>query len=121
MKKRIFFIIILIGFLFLLPIPEYVELNDLIIVESIEIICKEKQYEINLKEIIPKKEDNSIEYHYQEYSSKGTSIREAKKNLEKNHTKKFYYQSSKKIITNCSNIEKISNLFSIKKRKIKNS
>ncbi len=113
---------LIIGILLLLPtliinIPEYKELNNLVIVKEIEVKCNDKKYNVKLKEIIPEKEDNGIKYKYKDYEETGTSLKEIKKELEKNTNKKFYYRRTNYLITNCSNEEDILKTFNIKKKK----
>ena len=105
--------------LILLPIPKYVELNHLILIQSGKIYCTEEQYKITLKEIIPKKEDNGIKYLYKNYQETGTSLKDMKQNLEEKEKKKFYYHGIKTLTTNCQNPKEISDIFQIPIKKIK--
>lgn len=81
MKKILILIIIIIGTYLLLDIPKYIELNDLKIIDRITINCDN----IILREIIPVKDDNSIEYKYKYYNK---------------ISNKFYYKKAK-IINKC--------------------
>ena len=98
-------------------IPEYKELNNLIIVKEIEVKCKDNEYNVKLKEVIPEKEDNGIEYKYKDYKEKGTNLKEIKTSLEKNTYKKFYYKRTNYLITNCNNEKDIMKTFNIKRKK----
>ena len=119
MKKKLIILVILFFFLYLLPIPEYVELNHLAFIRSMDIVCKNNdEYEITLKEIIPKKQDNSIEYDYKNYTEVGNSIETVKKKLEENSSKKMYYERINKITTNCSDVDSILATFSLSKKHI---
>ena len=81
MKKILILIIIIIGTYLLLDIPKYIELNDLKIIDRITINCDN----IILREIIPVKDDNSIEYKYKYYNKINNN---------------FYYKKAK-IINKC--------------------
>ena len=93
-------------FLFFFPIPDYVELNQLILIESIEITCKDNEYFVVLKEILPKKEDNAIIYEYKEYQGKVKDIKDIKKKMEENYSYKFYYNKAHRKVINCSKIKR---------------
>lgn len=85
--------LLIIGFIIIssliIKIPEYRELNNLKIIESVGLDCVNNK--IYLKEIIPIKEDNGIKYEYIIYTS-SNSI-----------NNKFYLNNTKYIITNCDN------------------
>ena len=117
MKTKLLIFILTFIILIIIPIPNYVELNQLVLLDSITVTCSSKNYEISVKEIIPKKEDNGIKYDYKTYKASGGNLLSAKKVLEKDISKKIYYQGIKKITTNCSNTEEIFTTFSIKKTK----
>ena len=93
--RKYFLLLLLIPLLFI-KIPKYIELNDLMIIKSIEINCENKT--INLKEIIPTKEDNSIEYKYKTHKYNYNNINEINKII---NNKKFYIKYSKYIIKGC--------------------
>ena len=118
MKKNILFIICLI-ILFLLPTPPYKELNHLILIHSLQINCKEKEYELILKEIIPMKEDNGIQYKYKTYQKIGANLSTMKKEIEEKEKKRFYYKGVKQITTNCPNPKEILSTFQISPKKVK--
>ena len=82
-KIVLFFLGILI--LSFIPNSDYIELNHLQIIQSLEVQCTNLEYFISLKEIIPLKENNSVEYHYKDFSMKGKSILLLKKKFDKNH------------------------------------
>ena len=100
-------------FLVLVPIPEYKELNHLILVNKIKIICTNNNINGTIFEIIPIKEDNGVKYKEKKYYTKGESLEELKINLENQTSDKFYYKSIKKIKTNC-NRKEIEKTFHIK-------
>ena len=65
--KKILLITIIILELLIIDIPNYVELNNLAIIEEITIIKTKDTYKIELKEIIPLKKDQGINYNYKYY------------------------------------------------------
>ena len=113
MKKIIIQVFIISIFLVLVPIPKYKELNHLILVNKIKIICTNNNINGTIFEIIPIKEDNGVENKEKKYYTKGKSLEELRMNLEKQTNNKFYYKSIKKIKTNC-NIKEIEKTFHIK-------
>ena len=116
MKRKISFYLISILILYILPKPEYRELNSLGIVHSIHIQCIEEEYKIELEEIIPQKENNSIVFQYKKYRITEKEIQNTKKDLEKKYHKKFYYKGMKNFTTNCDQKTDILSYF--KKNKI---
>lgn len=117
MKKIILLILILITLLSL-KIPPYIELNDLIIIETI-IIKKDKNiYNVYLKEIIPKKDNNSIIYEYKYYDSKNNNIIKAIESIQTKTDKKIYISKTKTLITNISNTDKLKKELNIKPNSI---
>lgn len=66
MKKTILIIILLFIISIFIHIPNYLELNNLIIIDKINIECKTKTIKYN--EIIPYKDNNSINYKYEEHT-----------------------------------------------------
>ena len=76
MKKLILVIIILLE-LTLIKVPEYVELNNLAIIDSIAVIEEKNHYTIIMKEIIPIKSDQGIKYEYK-YYKKTAATKKAK-------------------------------------------
>ena len=113
MKKIIIQIFIISIFLIIIPIPEYKELNHLILVKKMKITCNNNYINGIIFEIIPIKEDNGIKYKEKKYYTKGKSLEELRMNLEKQTNNKFYYKSIKNIKTNC-NIKEIEKTFHIK-------
>ena len=111
MKRSLFLFFLLFCFLFLLPIPKYQELNHLILIDTMEIKCDIDSYHINLREIIPIREDDGIQYHYKEHQLSGSNLLKLRKKMQK---KSFYYKGVRKVLTNCS-IEDVSAVFKISK------
>lgn len=104
MRKYIFIIYFIFCsiFLILVEIPNYVELNDLIIVDSIGIDCSNSN-SIYIKEIIPIKSDNKINYKYKIYSYSDSNFNNLISGINEKISKKIYYDRVKIIYTNCSN------------------
>ena len=101
MKKIIFIILVIISTK-IIKIPEYIELNDLAIIKEIKIECKNNNYEVTLKEIIPKKDENGINYEYKYYKEINNSLDKAYKNIEQSINKKIYLDKAKTIKYNCT-------------------
>ena len=105
--------------LFFLPVPSYVELNDLALIQSMNITCLDSNYMVTLYEVLPKKEDNGIQYDHQSYKKEGKDFTSIKASLEMEIPKKIYYQGIQKITTNCSDISMALKTFSLDSNKIK--
>lgn len=116
--KKIIFIISVILLSFILPIPEYVELNNLAIIESIGINYKNDNYTIYLKELIPKKDDNGITYQYHYYKETSNSITNAYQKIKNKTKKKIYLKRVKLLITNKKLSNKIQKELNIKPTQI---
>ena len=112
-KIEIILLIILISIRLIIKIPNYVELNNLAIIESIEIHCQYNSYKVKLKEIIPIKDDNGIEYEYKYYEEEGKNLKQIKKILINKNNKKLYFQKVKSIKTNCNTTKNIKEIFKI--------
>lgn len=117
MRKLIFLILILITILSI-KIPPYIELNNLVIIETIIIEKDNNTYNIYLKEIIPKKDNNSIIYEYKYYDSKNHNITKAIESIQTKINKKLYISKTKKLITNINNTDKIKKELDIKPNSI---
>lgn len=117
MKKFILALLcvfVIVGAFFLIKIPEYVELNNLIIVEGIGVQCDSKNYKLYLKEIIPTKDDNGITYKYKLYDSDNfNSLEKAYKKIEEKSKKKIFYKDARYLVTNCNKSDKIIEYFKI--------
>ena len=92
MKKYLFIILIVLIISLFIKIPEYKELNNLKIIEGIGLECINNNKILYLKEIIPEKDDNGIEYDYKYYKVNFNNL-----------NNKYYLKNTKYIITNCSN------------------
>ena len=88
MKNTIILFIILFVFSLFVKLPKYKELNSLKIIDKVLIECND----IVLREIIPNKDDNEIEYNYKYYR-------------ENKIDKSKYYIDKAKFINKCKKIE----------------
>ena len=118
MKKYIILIIIILIELFAIKIPNYVELNDLAIIEEIAIEHKSNNYTIILKEIIPIKADQGINYEYKYYEESASTIKKAYQKLTSRTKKKLYLHQAKSLITNIKFSKPIKKTLNIKPKNI---
>ncbi len=118
MKFKLFMLMIMFLTLLLLPIPDYVELNHLSLITSMDIKCYSNYYEVSIEEVTPKKEDNGIEYQYHTYQASGDNLLSVKEKLEADIQQKVYYYGIKKVTTNCSNPKQVLDVFGIPSKKI---
>ena len=79
--KKVGIIILLISIVVFPKISPYVELNNLAIIESIGVRYKDENYTIWLKEVIPIKDEQGINYEYEYYKGTGQSIDKAYKEI----------------------------------------
>jgi len=93
MKKTLFIIILLFTISLFIHIPNYLELNKLIIIDEINIDCENKI--IYYKEIIPYKNNNSIDYKYKKYTYKYKNINDFFS------INNIYYKKAKIELNNC--------------------
>ncbi len=99
MKRIILLIVFIIG-VFLLPIPSYVELNNLAIIEGIGVEYENDAYSVYLKEIIPMRQEQGIEYEYHYYEGTSSSVSKALLKIQEKEKKKLYLKRSKFLVTN---------------------
>ena len=116
--KRYYFLILFLLIGLILPIPDYVELNHLMIVDSIGLDCSKSQYSLYLKEVIPKGGDDGIQYHYKIYLGIGNSIEDSYQNIVQNTHKKIFLDDTKSVITNCLSSTELIQYFSIHPKSI---
>lgn len=108
-------LIAIIVFLFIIKIPKYVELNNLVIVEGIGVKCDKEKYTLYLREIIPLKDDTGISYKHKIYASDDfPNLQKAYKNITTKMNKKIFYKDTKYIVTNCKKSDKILEYFEVK-------
>ena len=120
MKLICFIIIIIILGSIIFKIPEYVELNDLAIIENMAVEYKDSRYTVYLKEIIPKKDENGINYDYKYYNASDIDLDDVYKKLKAKTKKKLYYKSVKSLIINLEKSDENKITFILKKICIKN-
>ena len=116
--KTVVIIILLLLTILILKIPNYVELNDLAIIQGIGFSCNTKEKTMYLKEIIPIKGETGIEYQYEYYQGSGKNIKSILKKIEQKTKKKIYLSQTKFIITNCKKTNKILKELKLKDTKI---
>ena len=90
MKKILIIVVILVVSLLFIDIPKYEELNNLAIIDAIGIENDNGMVKLILRELIPTKDDNGIEYNYVYYNSKADTVEEAYKKIKKSTKKRVY-------------------------------
>lgn len=116
--KRIILILLIILELFIIKIPKYEELNNLVIIKEIAVEYSKDKYTIYLKEIIPIKANQGINYKYKIYKETSTSIKKAYNKIISKTKKKLYLNKVKTLTTNIKNTDKIKNELKIKPESI---
>ena len=99
--KHALVLILLLLPIFIFKIPNYVELNDLAIIQGLGYSCEGGQRTLYLKEIIPIKGDAGLEYQYEYYKRQGKSFSTLIRKIEDNTKKKIYLSKVKFLVTNC--------------------
>lgn len=117
MKRYILLLLILLE-LSLIKIPTYVELNNLAIITDIAVIEENNRYTLLLKETIPIKDDQGINYKYKYYKKTAKSLDNAYTNLQKSTSKKLYLNKVKSLTTNIPISSSILNSLKIKPSEI---
>ena len=117
--KRIIYVVLICSFILSFFIKDkYVELNNLVIVDSIGLECSDEVFNIYLKEVIPIKDDSGIEYEYKYYNIKSDDLEKSYSLFDEKINKMIYYKSTKNIITNCTNTKKLISTYKIKPKYI---
>lgn len=116
--KKIFLILLITLELSLIKIPPYKELNNIAIIEMIAIEKMDGDYLITLKEIIPIKADQGIDYEYKYYNAKSTNLSTGIEKLTKSTKKKLYLNKVKFLITNINNTNQVIEELNIKPKTI---
>ena len=116
--KRIILILLIILELFIIKIPKYEELNNLVIIKEIAVEYNKDKYTIYLKEIIRIKANQGINYKYKIYKETSTSIKKAYNKIVSKTKKKLYLNKVKTLTTNIKNTDKIKNELKIKPESI---
>lgn len=120
MKKYILIIIIIIE-LVTFKIPPYLELNDLAIIEEIIVEKQQNNYKLTLKEKIPTKGDQGINYKYKYYTKTAKTIKKAYNYLQKSTKKRLYLNKAKSLVTNMTTSKKIIESLDINPKTITNT
>lgn len=115
--RKIIYVIIAVILSFILPIPTYDELNNLAIIEGAAIEYGDGYYTIYLKEIIPKRDSQGIEYDYKYYNGTGRSLEKAYENISSKTKKKLYLSKIKFLILNYNDND-VCEYLNIKPKKI---
>lgn len=116
--KKIILIILIVLELSIIKIPSYKELNNLAIIEEIKVIKENNKYTITLKEIIPIKENDGINYKYKYYKESSNSITDTINKLNNQTKKKLYLKKAKSLTTNIINSNNIIKELDIKPKTI---
>lgn len=119
--KKIWIIVLLISIVIFPKISPYVELNNLAIIESVGVSYNEGNYTVWLKEIIPIKDEQGINYKYTYYKGNGKSVNKAYKAISLKTKKKLYLKRTKLLITNLRHSQDIINDLNIKPKSILHS
>ena len=75
-----------------IKIPTYHELNDLAIIKGVGVSYKNSSYTIYMKEIIPARSDDGIEYKYKIYEASADDLESALEKVADKTKKKLYYK-----------------------------
>ena len=116
--KKIWIIILFILIIIFPKISPYVELNNLAIIESVGVSYNNGNYTIWLKEVIPIKDEQGINYDYKYYKGTGNSVKSAYKKISSKTKKKLYLKRTKLLITNLEHSQKIIDDLNIKPKSI---
>ena len=116
--KTVFVVILVLVPIFIFKIPEYVELNDLAIIEGIGLSCHEDGVTLYLKEVVPVKSDAGITYQYNYYQSDGKKLDNAYQKIQNKEDKKIFMNRSQYIVTNCTSTDFIFEYFHLYNLKI---
>lgn len=116
--NTVFAVILVLVPIFIFKIPEYVELNDLAIIEGIGLSCHEDGVTLYLKEVVPVKSDAGITYQYNYYQSDGKKLDNAYQKIQNKEDKKIFIDRSQYIVTNCTSTDFIFEYFHLYDLKI---
>ncbi len=118
MKKIIVLAILFVLFGFVIKIPTYHELNDLAIINGIGVSYKNGSYTIYMKEMIPTRSNEGIEYKYKIYTGSGDDLESALGEIADSTKKKLYYKKCKFLVTDISYSDFINEFLNIKPKNI---
>ena len=101
MKKYLILLFIIIAISFLVKVPGYNDLNNIVVIDKIDIKCIGREYHVSLREVSPIKEDNSISYKYIYHNEVINGLDDLKVlNMKKYHNN-LYYDHAMVNIKNC--------------------
>lgn len=106
--KKIIYIIIFLCLIF--GTNNYQELNSIAIITNVGIEKHKDNYSMTYQEIIPVRENDTINNRYKYYTSTGENLEECMKKLDEKIVKKVYLEHLENIIINTDSKEIILNL-----------
>ncbi len=106
--KKVIYIIIFLCLIF--GTNNYQELNSISIITNIGIEKNKSNYKLIYQEVIPVREDNTINNKYKYYESLGESLEECQKKLNEKIVKKVYLDHLENIVINTDSKELFYNL-----------
>lgn len=117
MKKIIIILLILLG-AYIVKIPKYKELNEIAIIEGMAVSYQDSVYNVYLKEIIPIKTDDGINYKYKYYHEKSDNLEKAYKKIINNTKEKLYIKRCRVLVTNLKDSSIVLFTFNINPKSI---
>ena len=108
----------LISIFLLSGCADYVEINDLAIIKGVGVSYKNSSYTIYMKEIIPARSDDGIEYKYKIYEASADDLESALEKVADKTKKKLYYKRCKFLVTDVDNSDFINEMLEIKPKSI---
>lgn len=117
MKKVIIILLVLLG-ASIFKVPEYRELNDIAIIEGVAVDYDGYNYRLYLREVIPIKGEQGIDYEYEYYEGVSSSVEEAYEEILSNTKKKLYLKRCKFLVTNMYSSDDIISILNINPKTI---
>ena len=108
----------LISIFLLSGCADYVEINDLAIIKGVGVSYKNSSYTIYMKEIIPARSDDGIEYKYKIYEASADDLESALEKIADKTKKKLYYKRCKFLVTDVDHSDFINEMLEIKPKSI---
>ena len=104
--KKIILIVFYTLSLFIIKIPKYIELNHLNIVQNIGISYSNSLYNIYIKEIIPVKDSNGINYKYKYYNAYDKRFNSLFNKINKRYNTNLYFGKCKYLVVDSNSLNK---------------
>ena len=101
--KRVLFLFLFVLLLQYFFVPEYRELNNLVVIDKIRVLKKEEGYTISLREVVPKRENNGIQYSYEYYHYQVARLEDFYQDMRQK--KRFYFRKVKSLSSNMNTDE----------------